>query len=473
MKKLPAIVSLVAILAILLGACAPAATPAPAATNPPAAQPTQPPAAAQPTQPPAAAQPTQPPAAQPTEAAAAEPVTLDYWQVDFTGTDKAIEAVIALFEAENPGIKINYTPISYDDINEKIAAMVPVGQGPDLVNPFFGWVPLWAKSGFLEPLPEDMFPKQELADTYLPAIQAQYVDGKLYGVPLNQSVWAILYNKDFFEEVGITKLPETFDELRDAAIKCTKRDDQGNLIRAGYFVSFGTQEHILWKVMTIKDGQPIFTEDQKTVTWNDTPTGEADFQWITDLVTKDKVMDIGFGDDSPGSAFYTGKTCMRLGSPSNLPVIRQNAPDLNFGSFPLPKGKSSDPAVANQNQTQYWSYNMTSKAAQDPAKKEAALKFLKFLTKPEASMAYIKIAGGLPVHKSLLNDPWFTSDPELAAFMSTLPNSVPLFWVDEKGERQLVLDMADKVMLNHEDPKTVFDWGTKQEQDIRDTYFSQ
>jgi len=474
MKKLPAIVTLVAILAMLLGACAPAATqaPAPAATNPPAAQPTQPPAAAQPTQPPAAAQPTQPPAPKPTEAPAAEPVTLDYWQVDFAGWDVAINQVIAAFEAENPGIKINYTPISYDDINEKIAAMVPVGQGPDLVNPFFGWVPLWAKSGFLEPLPEDMFPKQEMMDTYLPAINAQYVDGKLYGLPLNQNNWSILYNKDFFKESGITKLPETWDELRDAAIKCTKRDDKGNLIRAGYYVSFGTQEHILWKVLAEKNGQPIFSEDQKKVTWNDSPIGEEAFQFVTDLVTKDKVMDIGFADDSPGSAFYTGKTCMRLGSPGNLPVIRKNAPDLNFGSFPLPKGKASDPAVANLNQSQYWSFNMTSKAAQDPAKKAAALKFMKFLTKPETEMTYIKAIGGLPVHKSLVNDPWFTSDPELAAFMSTLPNSHPLFWVDEKGERQVALDMADKVMLNKENPKAVFDWGTIQEQNIRDEYFS-
>jgi hypothetical protein len=71
-----------------------------------------------------------------------------------------------------------------------------------------------------------------------------------------------------------------------------------------------------------------------------------------------------------------------------------------------------------------------------------------------------------------VKDPWFTSDPALAAFMNTLPISNPLFWVDEKGERQLALDMSDKVVLNHEDPKAVFDWGTGQEQKIRDEYFS-
>ena len=459
MKRIFVLMIVVLLISLGLAACGPKTTPtdAPAVDQPATTKPTDVPV-------------TKPTAAEPE---VAEPVTLEYWQVDFVGWDVAIAEVIKMFEAENPNITVNYTPISYDEINEKIAAMVPVGQGPDVVNPFFGWVPLWAKSGFLAPLPEDLFPQQEIADTYLPVIEAQYYDGKLWGIPLNQSNWAILYNVDFFNEVGITKLPETWEELREAAIKCTKRDASGALVRAGYFVSFGTQEHILWKVLTVKNGQPIFSEDQKTVTWNDSPVGMEAFKFVTDLVSVDKVIDLGFADDSPGSAFYTGQTCMRLGSPGNLPVIRANAPDLNFDSFPLPKGTASDPDVAMTNQSQYWSFNMTIKATMDPAREAAALKFMKFLTKPEASMAYIQNGGGgLPVHKSLLDDSYFTTDPQLAAFMDTLPYSTPLFWVDEKGERQIVITMADKVLLNNEDVSKVFDWGTQEEQNIRDEFFS-
>lgn len=458
MKKLSTLLAILVIMGMILTACSTAST---ATTAPEADQSNQAPAQ------PEATEANQEPAA------SSETVTLEYWQVDFEGWDVAIEEVIRLFEEQNPGIKVNYTSVSYDEINEKIAAMVPVGQGPDIVNPFYGWVPLWAKSGFLAPLPEDMFPKEEMEEIYLPAIDAMYYDGKLWGVPMNQSNWAILYNVDYFNEVGITELPETWEELREAAIKCTQRDADGNLTRAGYFVSFGTQEHILWKVLSVKNGQPIFSEDQKTVTWNDSSIGEEAFAFVANMIKEDKIMDIGFGDDSPGTAFYTGKTCMRLGSPGNLPVIRSNAPDLNFDSFPLPKGTASDEATALQNQTQYWSYNMTAKAAADPAIYEAALKFMKFLTTEEASMAYIKIAGGLPVLKSTVDDPFFTEDPQLKAFMDTLEYSVPLFWVDEKGERDTVLNMADKVLLNNEDITEVFKWGTEQEQAIRDEFFSE
>ena len=398
-------------------------------------------------------------------------ITLEYWQVDFTGWDTSILKVIEEFEAQYPNIKVNYTPISYDEINEKIAVMVPVGEGPDLVNPYFGWVPLWVKSGFLAPLPEDMFPKDLIEETYLPAVDAMYVDGQLYGLPFNQENWAILYNKDFYEEAGIIKLPETMDELRDAAIACTKRDEDGNLVRAGYYVEFGTQEHILWKVLIQKNGQQIFSDDLRTVTWNDSPVGAESFKWLTDLVTVDKVMDVGFGE-GPGPSFYTETACMRLGSPGNLPAARETNPDLNFGSFPLPAGSADDVEMANFNQTQYWSINVTSKAVEDEARAQAAYTFMKFIMQPEVSMIFIEEGrGGLPAHKALLDDPYFQEDPELAAFMETLPYSHPLSWVDEKGERNISMEMGDRVILNGEDPYEVFDWGTEQEQILRDEFF--
>lgn len=399
-------------------------------------------------------------------------IELIYWQVDFQGYDLGIQAAIDLFQAENPDIKVTAVPISYDEINQKIAVSVPVGEGPDIVQPFYGWVPLWQKSGFLAPLPESLFPKEEVLDTYMPVVNAMFIDDQLWGLPFNQSNWAILYNKDMFEEAGITKLPENFEELRQAAVACTKRADDGTLEVAGYYVEFGTQEHILWKVLTRKNGQEIFSEDQRTVTWNDSDIGAKSFKWLTDLVTVDKVMDIGFGE-GPGSAFMTEKACMRLGSPGNLPVIRETNPDLNFGSFPFPKGLADDPNIANLNQSQYWSMNLTSKAVKDPKRAEAAYKFMRFIMRPEVALEMIKAGyGGLPAHKALMDDPYFTEDAELAAFMVSLPYSDPLFWVDEMGERNISMEMGDRVILNGEDPFEVFDWGTIQEQNLRDEFFN-
>lgn len=403
-------------------------------------------------------------------APAGDVVELEYWQVDFENWDTAIETVIGMFEAENPGIRINYVPVPYEEISTRLAAMIPVGQGPDLINPYFGWVPLWVKSGFLAPLPADRFPEAEIKEKYFPAVNAMYLDGELYGLPMNQNNWAILYNKDFFEEVGITELPTTLEELREAAIQCTQRDADGNLTRAGYYLEQGTQEHILWKVLIQKNGQPIFSDDLRTVTWNDSPIGLETWQWFLNLWLEDKVMDVGFGD-GVAAAFYTGQTCMRTGSPGNIPVIRNNAPDLNFGLFPLPAGSAEDPNVALSNQAQYWSFNMTTKAAADPAKAEAAYKFFEFIQKPEVVKAYIEILGGLPPLRELGDDPMFTENPDLEAFLATIDYSAPLSWVDELGERQVSIDAIEKVLLNGEDPAESFEWVTTESQKLRDGFF--
>ncbi len=174
--------------ATVLAACAPAATSSPTQpAQPTNTQPAQPTAAqATATTQPTAAQATAMPTAVPaTVTPTPAPVTLQYWQVNFANYDQAIGAVISDFNTIYPNITITVTDIDYDDINEKIAVSVPVGQGPDLANPFYGWVPNWAKSGFLAPLPEDLFPKQQLTDTYLPAINPMYYNNQLWGIPLN------------------------------------------------------------------------------------------------------------------------------------------------------------------------------------------------------------------------------------------------------------------------------------------------
>ena len=111
------------------------------------------PARLQPT-PAAPAEPTQAPAADNTDAPAVdtnEPVTIDLWQHDSGGKINGMKAVIAEFNKQYPNITINQTVVPYDDYQTKIAASVPAGTGPDVAMSYFGWIPLWAKSGFIVP----------------------------------------------------------------------------------------------------------------------------------------------------------------------------------------------------------------------------------------------------------------------------------------------------------------------------------
>lgn len=444
------------VLGAVLIACAPtapAAPAAPAATNAPAAAATTAPS-------------------QPTEAASsAAPVTIDFWYIPFTNWDTALNKIIADFEAANPGIKVNATQVPYDDFTTKVATTVPTGQGPDVLTPYHGWIAAYQKSGFLAPMPEDVLSTSELNDQLVDAAAVLVFDGKYYAVPFYIMDYALYYNKDFFAQAGIDKVPTTWSELRDAAIKCTQRDANGKMVVNGYYQLFSQQDHIIWKNLILQYGAPLFSDDNKKVLWNTTQEGKDAWAWFTDLTTKDKVSQPNF-NDSAYAAFYTKQACMIIAGPQVIGQIKSQAPDLNYGTAPMVSGPAKDEATARHNIAQYWSFAITSKAAKDPAKYEAAGKFLKYLISEQGVKTYSPIIGALPPIKSLMNDPLYTEDPYLKAFIEGLPFSKALFWVDEQGERQVAIDMGDKVLINGEDPTAVLDWGAEQEQKILDNYYA-
>ena len=100
--------------------------------------------------------------------AARAQVEIEYWQYTFAQRVKAIDTLIKQFEAANPGIKVKHTHIPYDDFRVKIAAAIPAGQGPDVVQLFYGWLQDYLKAGLLQPLPADAFSVVEIEKRVLP-----------------------------------------------------------------------------------------------------------------------------------------------------------------------------------------------------------------------------------------------------------------------------------------------------------------
>lgn len=282
----------------------------------------------------------------PTEApvptgAPAAPVEIEFWYVAINQFQEAHTKQVEAFEQSHPDIKVKLVPIPYEEITQKVAAQVPVGEGPDLVAPFYGWVPLWLQGGFLAPLPEDAFPPSELHDQFVPAMDAIRIDGRYYGIPTSVDVYALYYNKDYFAEAGISEPPKTWEELRETAIKLTKFDENGKMTRSGYFIWFEQSEHIIWKLALEQWGQPQFDAESRHVLWNASETGYEAFEWFMNLIRKDKISDLGFAD-SASLAFQQGLSAMGISTTSWITRIQDANPDLNYGIAPWICGPAED-----------------------------------------------------------------------------------------------------------------------------------
>lgn len=110
--------------------------------------------------------------------AKAQRVEIEYWQYFFDGRVKAINALIEKFEAENPDIKVVHRHFPYDQYRTKVAAAVPAGEGPDVVQLYYGWLGEYQKAGLLQPLSQERFNPDTIDQEFFPMVQEMKTDGQ-------------------------------------------------------------------------------------------------------------------------------------------------------------------------------------------------------------------------------------------------------------------------------------------------------
>ena len=85
----------------------------------------------------------------------AKAVEIEYWQYVFDTRVKAMTQLIAKFQEANPDIKVKQTTFPYADYQTKVAAAILAGQGPDVVQLFYGWTDNFIAGKMIRPLRAD------------------------------------------------------------------------------------------------------------------------------------------------------------------------------------------------------------------------------------------------------------------------------------------------------------------------------
>ncbi len=390
-------------------------------------------------------------------------VTIDFWQTDSQIKVDAMAKVISAFEAANPGIGVVQTVVPYDDYQTKIAASVPAGTGPDVAMIYFGWAALWSKSGFIVGLPDDL--SAEIDSNFVPFAQITKLDGVQYAIPTSVRNFALFYNVDLLKEAGWDKPPATWDEFAKAAQDCTKTDSSGHITQAGYYLGFGDDGWNWWRpLMQAFGGQP-FSADGRTTLWNQDGAIDAwnyMLAFTSELHTSTPDFYEGEYD-----AFAAGLTCMTPQLTYALGALQSGAaPGLNWAVAPMPAGPAGDFTTGSS-----WPISITAKASVDPAKHDAAIKFMNYLATDEAQEAYVDTTGEVPARNDLLAMSKYADNPNLAPFLAQLPQTTGPLWVDELAERQCAVDAYDSVIVNGADPMEALDQGTACDQALRDKFF--
>jgi multiple sugar transport system substrate-binding protein len=321
-----------------------------------------------------------------TRARAQKPVTIRWWY-HFDDPKATPDALIADFEAQNPGIKIRAESIPWGgggDYDTRLYTALIAGSGPDTAMVKFQNMPRLMEMQAIAPL-----------DKYIAAWPARgdisedlwklhrAPDGRRYYMPLQYVVLYLYVRQDWFAEKKLP-MPTSFDAFLKGAEALTSGD------RWGFGLRGGSGGHDFWATFVLGGGAALKKGGLVT------PAAFAANKWFIDLYRTHHVCP----PSAPTDGFVqtidnmkAGRTAMtihHIGSANEMVAALGD----KITAIPVPHG------VGMKGWTTYGDgSSAVFTACEHP---DAAWKWVSFLSTGQANATFAKLTAQLPVTTSSL-----------------------------------------------------------------------
>ena len=309
---------------------------------------------------------------------AQEPVQLRF--VSLAWQPQAIESVTQLVEAwnaENPAIQVEYQQVDWGSIQDYLITSFETGDVPDIFHYESAAILDFGRRGYLtdlSPLVSDDL-ENDVAEGAWASVTGE--DGGIYGVPFLWESLITLYNRDLFEEAGVTPPtvddPWTWEEMRTAAEQLTA-DTDGDGQTDQWGAAFGLRSPVN-RVLNLSlgfGGEYFYQEDGEWVV----SVGEEEQALLNNIMSmmyesETASLDgIGLSGPELFPGFFEGKYAMLpgIGVWARQQIIENGPEDFNWGVLPPLMAKSQRQGSATQ----------TLSIPADSEHKEEAAQFLEF-----------------------------------------------------------------------------------------------
>ncbi|XJZ27750.1 sugar ABC transporter substrate-binding protein [Bacillota bacterium Lsc_1132] len=364
---------------------------------------------------------------------------------------KSLPKIAQAFEKENPNIDVQIQALPWDKAHDKLLTAVASKQGPDVVQMGTTWIPEFGSANALMDLSSvaDKYPEIAANNFYDGSVETTKYDNKVVGVPWYIDTRVLYYRTDLLKQVGYDHAPKTWDELRDAAKKLRARG--GN----NYGISIDTNEQSLAFMFARQNGSKLLDGNKPLFNQKE----------FVDAV---KYMDNFFKDDSAPkndlgvdiiSAFKgNGMIPMFISGPWMVKLINDQAPDIkgNWATAVLPAKENNISALGGSDLSIF----------QFTKHKDAALKFVAYMSKPETQLEWMKLVNALPANKKAWEDPSLQNDPMLKVFGEQMKNAQPMPGITKfENIAQTFLKSNEQIFRGGADvQKTMDDFNKKAEE---------
>lgn len=336
-----------------------------------------------------------------------------YWETE--GHQKALDHIIEEYNSSNEyGITVEAKYVPFADFKKQLSIGASAGELPDLVildNPDHA---SYAAMGVFA----DLTGRFDVSTYYEGPINSCTLDGKLYGVPFGSNDLLLYYNKDMLEAAGC-EVPETWDELLEVSKACTT-DTVSGFAHCGLQNEEGTFNYLLWQWSTGATAYEINSEGGiKALTQVQKMIEEGG-------MTKEM---INWTQGDTMNQFISGNLAMMINGTWQVPTMREEAPDLNWGVAPIPQDAVQASGLGGENYAVIAGGN-----------EEAAIKFLEYATSKDVCL-YMMNEMGYISSDSTIAETQFKGDEIYEAFVEEMQ------YANARGPLPEWPDISDAISL--------------------------
>ena len=314
-----------------------------------------------------------------------------YWET--IGHQKALDHIITEFNNKQSAIKVSAKYVPFADFKKQLSIGAAAAELPDLVildNPDHA---SYASMGIFA----DITGKFDVSTYYPGPVNSCTLNGRLYGVPFGSNDLVLFYNEDMLKKAGVS-VPTTWDELLDAAAKCSK-DNVSGFTHSSLQNEEGTFNFLTWLWSTgatsyeigTANGIKALTQVQKMVQ-NGGMTVEA-INWTQ-------------GDTM--HQFISGNLAMMINGTWQIPTMREEVPNMHWNVAPIPQDKVQASGLGGENYAVIAGGN-----------EAAAIEFLKYATSKDVCL-YMMEKMGYISSDSTIAEGQFGDDPVYKVFVDEM-----------------------------------------------------
>src|SRR5438105_1642391 len=349
-------------------------------------------------------------------ASAATEVRWAQWKTTEVG-EKTMAELKAAFEKENPDITLTLVDSPFTGFHDKAVVLFQAKKLPDVLLVQVDWVAEFADLGMLEPLDDWIAKEPPAFYDNIPATFHQKWRGKQYYLPIESGAIALFYNTELFKAAGLSGPPKTWEDYESAAKQLTNPDKKQYATTATLQVEPPTNMTYDIYPLILQAGGTIIDPKTNKAAFN-SPEGIKAIDRYVRLVNVDKIAVPGVlsnGEKEKRANFASGTVAMMFEGPWGVAIQKQLNPNLKYDIAPLPAGVTTGTMVRG-------SLNTVTTQAQN---KEAAWRFVKWMSGPKGIEMWAKGTGGFPARKDVADQSWFKEKTLFSAFTQqmAMPNA--------------------------------------------------